>query len=320
MTLLIPQCKKGKVYMKINHASQKFYCDLHSHSRLSDGKYSAEELIEAAIEKLGPNGVLAITDHDAVLESFSALKKKYADRITLVAGCEISAVHILSTGRSIDLHLNLLFFDPENQDFRDFLTTIDGNRDAFLSESLRVLEEKTTFRLSLPELKKRFPDCGMIGRKHLCVCLTEQGLYQTVSEALEQCLGRLKKPFCYVDASPFFPSFPDMQSVLDITKKIGALAVLNHPLFYGLSQPELKELIATFVKWCRERKIPHAMEIEYSDYDTAERDYLYSLKKPYPELLVSCGSDFHGWKNEQIEAFPGKIYTDLQKAHKNTPA
>ena len=306
--------------MNTNYRQKEFYCDLHNHSRLSDGKYSTEGLIEAAIKKLGPNGVFAITDHDVVSERFSALQKKYADRITLVPGCEVSATHTLSTGHLIDLHLNFLFFDPQSQIFQDFLKTIRGNRDGFLSESLRVLEEKTSFRMSLPELKEKFQGCGMIGRKHLCVCLTEQGLYQTVSEALEQCLGRLKKPFCYVDASPFLPAPPDMQSVLDTAQKIKALVVLNHPLFYNLNHSELKEFTDTFVKYCRERNVPCAMEIEYSDYDRQERDFLYSLKEPYPDLLVSCGSDFHGWGNDQIEAFPGKIYTDLNAAHKNAPA
>ena len=88
---------------------KKFYCNFHNHTLLSDGKFSEEEVIKNAIEKLGSHGVFAITDHNAVSESIKELVKIYADQITLIPGCEVSVSHVLSTGRNVHLHINFLF-------------------------------------------------------------------------------------------------------------------------------------------------------------------------------------------------------------------
>ena len=69
------------------------YCDLHTHTTLSDGALSAEELVERAIEN--NIGVLAITDHNRVLDykEFKRLSEKYKDRIRLVRGVEVTCRH-----------------------------------------------------------------------------------------------------------------------------------------------------------------------------------------------------------------------------------
>ena len=294
---------------------KNFYCNLHTHTTLSDGTLSEDELIYLAIEKLGSRAVLAITDHDAVSENIKELIKRYVDKIVLIPGCEVSVRHVLSTGRNVHIHLNFLFFDMDNSKFKDMLKNSKGDRDGFLLESLRVLEEKTLFRMTLTELKEKFKGCEQIGRKHIAACLVEQGLYKTDVDALDNCIGRMKEPFCYVDASTFF-HYPDMETAINIGKDAHALIVLNHPLFFNLTESELKELIHSFVMLCRRENVPCAMEIEYSAYSREERNYLYSLKEEYKDLMVSCGSDFHGFGQDEMEAFPGEYYLKLKDAHK----
>ena len=300
---------------KANGRTEKFYCNLHNHTLLSDGKLSEEELIQLAIEKLGTHGVFAITDHNVVTQNFKELAGTYANQITLISGCEVSVSHCLSTGKKVHLHINFLFFDPDNQDLKDMLKTINGDSDGFLLESLRVLEEKTTFRMTLTELKEKFKGCKQIGRKHLAVCLVEQGLYESETDALDYCIGRMYEPFCYVDSSKFFPDDLDMEKALYVGKAAKALVTLNHPLFYNLKESELKELVHSFVMLCRRIGLPFAMEIEYSPYSKEQRAELYLIKEAYEDMLVSCGSDYHGHGKDEIEAFPGDIYLKLKEGY-----
>lgn len=314
--LLIRKQKGWKQMEKLVCKQEKFFCNLHNHSILSDGKLSEEELIKYAIEVLGNNGVLAITDHDVVSENIKELIKRYLGQIELVPGCELSTRYTLSSGRIVHLHINLLFLNPDSQDLKHMLMGIKGDRDAFLLESINVLEKNTAFRMSLDELKQRFSGCEQIGRKHIATCLVEQGIYETETDALDYCIGRMREPFCYVDASEFFPDEPDMKTVLSVGKAAHALAVLCHPLFYNLKKSEVHELVHSFVELSRQIGIPYAMEIEYSAYNEEEKKYLYSLKEEYPDMLVSCGSDYHGWGCDSMEAFPVEIFLKLKKAHK----
>lgn len=301
---------------KLINERETFFCNLHDHSKLSDGKLSEEQLISYAIEVLGTNGVLAITDHNVVSENIKALIKKYSDQIELVPGCEVSASYTLSTGRIVHLHINLLFLNPDSLELKNMLMEIKGDHDSFLLKSIDVLEKNTQFRMSLDELKLKFDGCEQIGRKHIATCLVEQGIYDTETDALDNCIGRMKEPFCYVDASEFFPDEPAMKTVLSVGKAAHSLAVLCHPLFYNLKESELHELVYSFATLSRQIGIPYAMEIEYSAYSREEKEYLYSLKEEYQDMLVSCGSDFHGWGSDSIEAFPGEIFLKLKETHK----
>ena len=59
--------------------------DLHTHTTISDGIYTPDELVQRALN-LGLR-VLCITDHNAVNENLGALRRKYP-QIALPTGCE----------------------------------------------------------------------------------------------------------------------------------------------------------------------------------------------------------------------------------------
>ena len=77
--------------------------DLHMHTTYCDGKYSAEEMVLAAIEHglktVGLSGhsftwfdtsyCMSLEDTQAYIEEVNSLKEKYADRIRVLLGTEL---------------------------------------------------------------------------------------------------------------------------------------------------------------------------------------------------------------------------------------
>ena len=82
------------------------YIDLHTHTLLSDGNYSAEELIQMALD----NNIshLAMTDHNKIHIDIEKLRVRYPD-IELISASEISAEYRTSRGERREVHIVGLF-------------------------------------------------------------------------------------------------------------------------------------------------------------------------------------------------------------------
>lgn len=104
------------------------YCGYHSHTTFSDGKNTAEEMVQAAIRLGMP--ALGISDHSFTpcdtsycmkaedypmyLGELARLKEKYADQITLMAGLELDAYSDPAITEKLDYFLgsvHYLLFD-----------------------------------------------------------------------------------------------------------------------------------------------------------------------------------------------------------------
>lgn len=91
--------------------------DLHTHSNISDGTYSPELLVQAALEK----GIhtLALTDHDSMDGLVLAEKVAKNQPIQIISGVEISSQWSRpSTNKSYGVHivaLNMQNLDPLNR-------------------------------------------------------------------------------------------------------------------------------------------------------------------------------------------------------------
>ena len=101
------------------------YVDLHTHTRLSDGKLSSLELIHEAMK----NGikVLAITDHNRMLskEKLEELEKMVEDKLILLRATEVSCKYKLME-REVELHIVALFLD-KSVDLHPFLSFLEKN-------------------------------------------------------------------------------------------------------------------------------------------------------------------------------------------------
>ena len=141
--------------------------DLHVHTTYSDGVYSPERVVDAAID-IGLEAI-ALTDHDNVLSY--KIAKDYLEKIMpensvkpliLIPGVEINTIY-----KNYEVHILGYYMDLENNDFKKLLKTQQAARIKQTKEILRLLAKKEGIRIDIEDIKKTVAPGGSIGRPHL---------------------------------------------------------------------------------------------------------------------------------------------------------
>ncbi|WP_437610548.1 RNase RNM [Erwinia sp. V71] len=248
-------------------------CDLHSHTRASDGLLTPEQLVQRAVTMRV--GVLAITDHDSVdgIEPARQAIARHQLPLQLISGVEISTlwenheIHIVGLG--IDIHHPVLTTLLQEQSYRRMA------RAQLMAERL----EKAHISGAL-EGALRLAAGGAVTRGHFARYLIEQGKGATMQQIFKNYLARGKTGY-----AP--PQWCTIEQAIDAIHHSGGRAVLAHPGRYDLSAKWLKRLIAWFAECGGE-----AMEVAQCQQAPQERSQLAQYARDY-QLAASQGSDFH---------------------------
>ena len=252
--------------------------DLHSHTTLSDGVLTPQELILRAIEK-GVD-VLAITDHDT-LDAYEDMPDTPGN-IKLIPGIELSTqwentgIHVL--GLNIDLDSDAIRTGARSQSEARLA------RARIIGEKLEKQGIKDAF-----EGAKELSIGGYIGRPHFAQHIVNIGKVSSIQAAFKKYLGAGKVG----DVKQHWAELP---RVIQWIRDSGGIAVLAHPLKYKLTRTKLKRLLDVFIQAGGQ-----GMEVvsgQQLPYQTAGMAELCKQKN----LLASCGSDFH---------MPGKSWAEL---------
>ena len=244
-------------------AEQKF--DFHSHSIVSDGTLTPTELVESAAQE----GVrlLALTDHDNIEGVAEAVET--GKRIGLPV---LPAVEMDNEWRH-ELHIIGLDVDPNN---------------ATLLQCLQIARERRDKRNRVIYQKLRdagYPVDEIIDRPrerttklHIAKALVSMGVAADVKDAFLRYLrpGRVG----YYTEQRFTP-----KQVIDMIHIADGLPILAHP--------------------CHVRDNPHALVRELADMGIMGIEAYYPSSTPRQtelfvslghqlDLLITCGSDFHG--------------------------
>lgn len=257
------------------------FCDLHVHSNRSDGVLSVEEVIEAAITE--HIGALAITDHNLILQEqdIDSLQKRYPE-IELIRGSEISATHLFSSGKRVEIHVIGLFLQGDV--ITQFLEQNKSDGRERAEAILAKLKEECEINLgSYEDIQAQFPG-KHIARTQIAMALVDYGAVDSVKDAYDIYIGDYGMKKAYADNPYTYASIEDVCNVVNRSKGI---AVLAHPLSYGLNEIEMDELLGLFVE-----SGGQAMEVFYGKYTDEEIAGLLGVAYKY-NLLVSCASDFH---------------------------
>ena len=260
--------------------------DLHMHSTFSDGKDNLETLInnvkEAGID------YFALTDHDTalgcrtILQS-AELQQKIKDYgLTFVVGVEFTC--LFGTQK---MHILAYDFDPfapevielETQ-MSDLMKEKDVHRFKYLEDLGYVLSSKS----------KEFLNSRVNIRKlDIANCLVNDGYYNDVEVAIQDCLQKIKYPKQYRI---------DGKEVLEKMSKMGAKLVWAHSL-HGLKERAIThEQVDEFVSQMKPLGLS-GLECFYSLYDKDEIAGLVEIAKKH-DLFITCGSDYHG-KNKTVQ-------------------
>ena len=256
-------------------------CDLHTHSRFSDGTCSPGQLIEQA-EKIGLKAI-ALTDHNSVSGLPEFWKAAEGKKVKAVPGAEFSTEYCGKELHMVGLFLPRSCWEAVTERMEDFRKTKD--------RSMVSLVEKLNqagYCIDYQELRSRTPD-GYVNRAHIAAELTRKGCTESISAAFSKLLN---------PGLGFYepPRRPDVFETMAWIRSLGGVAVLAHP-FLNLNETELREFL--------QKGKPDAMETVYTTYDAETTELAFRIASEY-SLLCSGGSDFHGANKPDISIGTGR--------------
>ncbi|NRS47527.1 PHP domain-containing protein [Brevibacillus sp. HB2.2] len=248
--------------------------DLHTHTKASDGTCEPAENVRLAKE--AGLAALAITDHDTVAGIPEAMEAARALGVEIIPGVEVSSV-----GKGQDIHVLGYFVPYEDPAFEERLFRLRETRHERNQLLIARLQE-LGIDISLEKVYRRKQGTDKnIGRPHIAEELMELGVVSTIAEAFDKYLG--KEGAAYVNP----PRIPP-QEAITLIKEAGGVAVLAHPGLYD-DDELVQELIVFGLD---------GIEVNHPDNDEVQK-MRYSKWAAQYGLVVTGGSDFHGWRGEE---------------------
>ncbi|MCM1133177.1 MAG: PHP domain-containing protein [Ruminococcus flavefaciens] len=249
-------------------------CDLHCHTKLSDGSLGIEDIISQA-KRTGIEW-LSITDHDTTA-SFSRsdiIGKR--EGVKILHGIELSAWD-KEQGRKV----HVLCYAPQKPDRLEMLCMKSCEiRKACCKEMIEKVMER--FPITLESVLKYTTSSKSIFKQHIMRALIDYGYALEFYGELDHELFSREDGCCYVERE-----YPDVNFVVDLIHSAGGVAVMAHPAQYD--NIELLEKLA------KSGKID-GVEIGHYSADEDYRRELNAIADRYG-LIKTGGSDFHGLYN-----------------------
>lgn len=252
--------------------------DLHTHSNISDGTLSPQQLVEAAAASF--IHTLALTDHDTMdgLELAREVAKDHA--IKIISGVEISSqwsrpatkknygVHIVALDIKILSHYNRLWNSKT-----DSCWTLKR-----ICELLIPLIGEDIYPDVVAKVDN-IPD--RVTRTHIAKTLVEKGIVTRPQQAFDKYIKEGKKAYVKFDGL-------GLEETIQVIHASGGYAVLAHPTRYDLSATNIRYLIEIFAKFGGD-----AVELPPAADPASTRQMVDRMIAEHG-LKVSVGSDYHG--------------------------
>lgn len=275
------------------------FCDLHTHSLVSDGSDTPAEIVQNAAE-LGL-GAVALTDHDTMAGVDEALATGRRLGLLVIPGVELSVespsgpIHLLGYGVAIDPQSELCAM-------MDKIVNSRGDRNRLIVDRLRSFG----YKISFDDVEAQAIGGDIIGRPHIAKAMVGKGIVHSLDAAFSGYLragGR-----AYVDRYR-----PTSALAIRLIHENGGVAVLAHPGF-------CKHISVTPVQLVDILRPDGIDGVEcYYTYHTADlTKRLLERCKKYG-LFPTGGSDYHGTTKPNVELgigagrlrVPMKIAEDL---------
>ncbi|WP_160690717.1 PHP domain-containing protein [Clostridium sp. C2-6-12] len=242
--------------------------DFHIHTSFSDGTLSPAEVIQRAYNNNVK--VLAITDHDTLTGLDEALEESVKHNIILIPGIELSTQH-----NNESIHI-LGFFknaDYKSKEFTEELDKIKNHRVIRARKMVHKLKEEFTIEVNFEKILNNASDT--VARPHIAREIIKCGYPYTVDEIFDNFIGKGCK--AYVPTLKLSTS-----DGIALLKKYNALVFLAHPKL--IQKSNINEFLSLDLD---------GIESIYCQNTKEENEYYVNLAKEH-NLLISCGSDFHG--------------------------
>lgn len=243
--------------------------DLHMHTTASDGTDTPSQVIKKC-RKLNLE-LCSITDHDTIDSQKEAIELSLEIKQQYLTGVEISVIH------EGELHILGYGIDIENESLVALMEELRALRVARIHAIIKKLHEHN-IAVSFDDVQE-YAKGNTFGRPHVASALVKHGYAADMQEAFTKYLN--EKGLCYVKRHKL--------SVQDTVKHItdaGGIPVLAHPKFVKTDNFDhlFYELVKLGVK---------GIEAYYPAHSDSEVERYVKLAQKY-NLIVTCGSDYHG--------------------------
>ena len=256
-----------------------FGVDLHTHTHISDGTFSPEQLVQAAVDlKIH---MLAVTDHDTMDGLSSARKYAQDHDIQIISGVEISSQWSRpNTKKSYGVHIVALNMQDETP-----IQAMLENQKKVRAERAKVicdlLEKCIDFDIYPDVIAKVDGQADRVTRTHIAKTLVEKNIVSRPQQAFDRFLKEGKKAFVKFEGL-------GLKDTIDVIHASQGFAVLAHPTRYDLSAINIRYLIELFAEAGGD-----AIELPPSIEPASTRQMVDRMIQQF-DLAVSIGSDFHG--------------------------
>ncbi|RCW50018.1 PHP domain-containing protein [Paenibacillus prosopidis] len=258
--------------------------DLHTHTTASDGMQSPAENVRFAKE--AGLAAVAITDHDTIAGVAEALLEGERIGIKVVPGVELSTV-----ANGTDIHILGYYTNNQDEKWLARLAGLRGIRDRrneMIVDKLcelgipLTMDEVLTAAHSDYTAESLQAAAVSIGRPHIAEALIRKGIVSSMKEAFDRYLAA--GAAAYVNPPRLHP-----YEAVEWIREAGGTSVIAHPGLYG-NDPLVEDII---------RHGAQGIEAYHSDHGIEEEQRYARLADKY-HLIVTGGSDFHGFRHGQV--------------------
>lgn len=246
-------------------------CDLHCHSKISDGSMGIDEIL--TIAKRRGLSAIAITDHDAVAGATRACVVGKRMGIEVVPGVEMST-YDYERGRKVHI-LGYLCDHPDRLEGA-CLRTNNARRVATVEMSKKVMRY---YPIAPETITRHAAGSTNIFKQHIMHALIESGYTDRIYGDL------FRKLFSRNGGCAYIPiEYPDVREIIELIHSAGGLAVLAHPYVYD--SIDLMHDLA-------EEGLLDGIEVWHPSNDEERISTLKAFAESH-QLLMTGGTDFHG--------------------------
>lgn len=246
--------------------------DLHLHSNASDGALAPGDLVDLCHARGLTH--LALTDHDTLEGVAEARRRCERLGIRLLSASELSC-----QWRGIAIHVVALLPRGASPAFEAKLEVLAEARRTRAREIAHRLE-KIGLDDGLARARREAGSERPLGRPDFAAALVTAGLVPDRKAAFKRYLGAGKRG----DVKTHWPL---MESVVGWIRDAGGVAVIAHPLRYGMTRRKRDLLFSAFIAAGGE-----AAEL-VSGYQNPDATFDLARQLDFHGLYGSLGSDFH---------------------------
>jgi len=249
--------------------------DFHIHTNYSDGVFSPEKVIDAAIN--ANLDIIALTDHDNILSYNIAqnyieeLKKEGKKALKVIQGIEVNTMY-----KDYEIHILGYFMDPENSDFLELIKSQQLARVKQTKEIVTLLNKKEGIHVKYEDILSQVAEGGSIGRPHIAKAITNAGGTSNVMEAYAKYIN--DNSSVYVKRKTVTP-----HEAVEIIYDAGGIPVIAHPHDLDNAEELIKKLMHCGLR---------GIEAYHRKHSPAIVEYFSSMAEENG-LIVTGGSDFH---------------------------